>query len=71
MFLLDAKQAVDVCCYAKIRILKQIIDLMINIVCHKRSATPQGERAADSNSSDVHAAAVGVTARRMCLYGLH
>lgn len=41
---------------------------LVNI---KISATPQWERAVDSNSSDVHAAAVGVAARRMCLYGLH
>lgn len=42
---------------------------MINIVYHKISAAPQWERAADSNSSDVYAAAVGVVPRRMCLYG--
>jgi hypothetical protein len=34
----------DVCYYAKIRILKQIIDLMINIVCNKNiRSTSMGE----------------------------
>ena len=35
---------VDVCYYAKIRILRQIIDLMINIVCNKNiRSTSMGE----------------------------
>lgn len=34
----------DVCYYAKIRILRQIIDLMINIVCNKNiRSTSMGE----------------------------
>lgn len=44
---------------------------LIMLFAIKISAAPQWERAADSNSSDGYAAAVGVAACRMCLYGLH
>jgi len=38
------RQSQDVCYYAKPRILKQIIDLMINIVCNKNiRSTSMGE----------------------------